>query len=257
MRSSLGIVCVILCACVSIDSPEADPDEVEAYEAATRRSEAEPSDWSEVGRSQQGRPIRSRVLGIGPRRVLWIGGIHGNEREGRVATERLAAAFLTTPDLAELVTLTIVEDINPDGSAANRRGNARGVDLNRNFPAKNRPPGSPALTEVEARVLHDLILDLRPDTVIVVHSWGIKPRGPRQFINFDGPAEFLARTFATINPDYPVKDSRYLPPTPGSLGSWVGIDMQIPILTLEYMRGRDPDEAWAETRVSILAVIRG
>src|SRR5262249_20156710 len=42
--------------------------------------------WEEVGTSVQGRPIRVRTLGHGPRKVLFIGGIHGDEREGAVAT---------------------------------------------------------------------------------------------------------------------------------------------------------------------------
>ena len=45
--------------------------------------------------------------------------------------------------------------------------------------------------------------------------------------------------------------------TPGSLGSFVGIDLEIPILTIEYERGKDQALTWSETRSAILAVIRG
>jgi hypothetical protein len=268
LHESSSILCVMrlvwfsifLLAACSVPARK-DPDEVgRAGSARTRDAAAEvadqPSVWVEIGRSLRGLPIRKRVVGVGPRKVIWVGGIHGNEREGAVATESLAAAFLAADDLEFSVTLTIVEDINPDGSDANTRGNANGVDLNRNFPASNARPGSEPLSEPESRVLHDLIEEVRPDTVLVAHSWGIKPRGPKEFINFDGPAERLARIFSGIS-GYVVQPSPKLGPTPGSLGSWVGIDRQIPILTIEYMRGKDPREAWLETREAILAVIRG
>lgn len=218
--------------------------------------EPEQTDWIEIGVSVRGLPIRCKTVGEGPRRVLWVGGIHGNEREGAVATANLESAFRSASDLWKHVTLTIIEDINPDGSAAGTRRNANRVDLNRNFPAKNALPKSRPLSEPESRVLRDVIESVEPDTVLVAHSWGRKPKGPKRFINYDGPAERLASIFELIS-GYPVKLSRHLPPTPGSLGSWVGIDRQIPILTIEYMRGVDPELAWTETREAILAVIRG
>jgi len=186
--------------------------------------------------------------------VLWIGGIHGDEREGRIATQQLPRAFLDSPGMAEEVTLVILEDCNPDGAARSTRGNARGVDLNRNYPAANFKPsrffGLRPLDQPEARALHDLILNERPDLVIVAHSW----RGD-YFINYDGPARRLAEVFSAHS-GYRVKPSSDISPTPGSLGSWVGTTLGIPILTLEYLRGRDPWAAWGETKDAILAVVR-
>ncbi|MGA0058573.1 MAG: M14 family zinc carboxypeptidase [Planctomycetota bacterium] len=216
--------------------------------------------WQEIGRSVEGRPIRLRTIGHGARRVLWGGGIHGNEIDGTIATDELPAAFAATQDLAERVTLTIVEDINPDGRAARTRGNAHGIDLNRNYPARNFAAsptnGAEPLCEPESRVLHDLIVRLDPHAVIVAHSWGRRADGPPCFINFDGPAEHLARRFGELS-GYAVVPSENIHGTPGSLGSFVGIDRRTPILTLEYERGRSPSQCWAETREAILAVIRG
>ncbi|MDA0375321.1 MAG: M14 family zinc carboxypeptidase [Planctomycetota bacterium] len=216
--------------------------------------------WQEIGRSVEGRPIRLRTIGSGARRVLWVGGIHGNEVEWVIATEELPAAFAGVRGLSDRVTLTIVEDVNPDGRAARSRGNAHGIDLNRNYPARNFAAsptnGDEPLCEPESRVLHDLIVRLDPHVVIVAHSWGRRADGPPCFINFDGPAEHLARRFGELS-GYAVVPSENIHGTPGSLGSFVGIDRRTPILTLEYERGRSPDRCWSETREAILAVIGG
>lgn len=209
--------------------------------------------WRLAGHSVEGRPLRVAQVGHGPRRVLWIGGIHGDEREGSVATRELPAALAARPGALEQVTLTLLEDANPDGTAQNRRHNANGVDLNRNYPAANFKPhrmfGIRPLSQPEARTVHDLVLEVRPHLVIVAHSW----RNDR-FVNFDGPAEHLAVRFGRLS-SYPVRVSQDIAPTPGSLGSWVGKTLGIPILTLEYRRGTDPQVAWRETREAILGVV--
>ena len=70
--------------------------------------------------------------------VLIFAGIHGNEPTTVYAAERLielleARRPLSRPDRAS----SSSPGINPDGYAARTRSNAAGVDLNRNFPAKN------------------------------------------------------------------------------------------------------------------------
>ena len=205
----------------------------------------------EIGHSVQARPILMRTIGRGLRKVLLIGGIHGDEREGHLAAAELPEAFVAR-DLGSRVTLFVVEDLNPDGSADDTRGNANRVDLNRNFPARNfGGAGGDALSQPEARVLHRLVLDLRPDLIIVLHSW----RG-RRFINFDGPAADLAARFSRLS-GYPLVRSDEFEPTPGSLGSWIGRDLGMPILTLEFQRGSDPRQCWEDTREALLEVIAG
>jgi protein MpaA len=209
--------------------------------------------WQVVGRSVEGRPLRLLRVGHGPRRVLWVGGIHGDEREGHFATAELPRAFAATPGALATVTLTILEDANPDGSARDTRENANGVDLNRNYPARNYLPGDRRgerpLDQPEARVLHDLVLEERPHLVVVAHAWRND-----QFVNFDGPAERYAELFAQ-RCGWRVKPSDKIAPTPGSLGSWVGRTLGLPILTVEWLRGTDPRVAWMDTRAAILAVI--
>jgi len=246
---------LLSCSCVGFHSLHARGQRTDGSSdpLAMEASVARPTEWQVIGQSQEGRPIRMRRIGHGPRRVIWVGGIHGTEREGALATERLPDAFAREPGALEQVTLTIVEDINPDGSARGTRGNARGVDLNRNYPANNFLAGGKfgkhPLDQPEAKALHDLVLAERPHLVNVAHSWG-----GDHFINFDGPAVQHAELFASRS-EYRVKPSDRIHPTPGSLGSWIGRKLQIPILTLEYERGRDQLVCWLETREAILAVI--
>ncbi|HZT54593.1 MAG TPA: M14 family zinc carboxypeptidase [Burkholderiaceae bacterium] len=230
----------------------AGPTEAARARSPGARARPLPS-WKVVGHSVQGRPLRAATYGSGARRVLWIGGIHGNEREGAVATDELPDAFLAAPGGERAVTLTVLEDVNPDGSAMHMRGNANGVDLNRNFPADNfvanRMFGREPLSQPESLALRELITAVQPHLVLIAHSWS-----GDHFVNFDGPARELADRFAQLS-GYPVRRSEDIPATPGSLGSWLGQELGVPVLTIEYLRGREPGEAWRETRDAVLAVV--
>ena len=130
-----------------------------------------------VGTSTRGLPIRAFTLGSGRPRILVFGCIHGNECAGSVVATRLLHA--RPPRRGSI---TVVQDLNPDGHAAKRRGNARGVDLNRNFPGTWRPirtAGPAPASEVETRLAMQLIRRLRPDVTIwfhqpqgLVRAWG-------------------------------------------------------------------------------------
>ena len=124
-----------------------------------------------LGRSWQGRPIEAVEVGNrSGKPVLVVGCIHGNETGG-IAIAR-ALERVSPRDLD----LWVVPDLNPDGVAADRRQNAHGVDLNRNFPWRWRPlrgvydSGPRPLSEREARIAHALILRLRPHLTIWFHQ---------------------------------------------------------------------------------------
>jgi murein peptide amidase A len=91
-----------------------------------------------LGSSAEGRAIEAVEVGdpSAARKVLVVGCIHGNECAGIAIARRLER--MPPP---KGVDLWIVESLNPDGAAAGSRGNARGVDLNRNFPVGWRPLG--------------------------------------------------------------------------------------------------------------------
>ena len=58
---------------------------------------------------------------------------------------------------------------------------------------------------------------------------------PFACVNFDGPALPWARLVAEAS-GWPVRESIGYP-TPGSLGSWLGVDRRLPVLTLELPPG--------------------
>ena len=72
--------------------------------------------------------------------------------------------------------------------------------------------------------------------------------------NFDGPAEELAQTMSRHNEYSVLKSIGY--PTPGSFGSWAGIDRQIPTITLELPSDASGPIAWQENREALLSAIQ-
>jgi hypothetical protein len=131
-----------------------------------------------LGRSSKGRPIRAFRVGdrSSPRKALVVGSIHGNEPEGLSVTDALRGLHPRGVDL------WVVPTVNPDGLRANRRQNARGVDLNRNFSYRWRRDGRRGssyysgprpFSEPETRAVRRLILRLRPQITIWFHQpWG-------------------------------------------------------------------------------------
>ena len=111
--------------------------------------------------------LRDLGVRVGPadaaRKVLVVGSIHGNEGAGIAVTKALRKA---TPPAG--VQLLLIDRANPDGSAAGTRSNARGVDLNRNFPWRWRHLGGvyysgprPA-SEPETRALRQWLAEAFP-----------------------------------------------------------------------------------------------
>jgi murein peptide amidase A len=126
-----------------------------------------------LGESIEGRPIHVFHRGDPDEiRVLVVGCIHGDE----CASVRIAKRLLTGRPRSFL-DLWILPSLNPDGRAAHTRQNARGVDLNRNFPYDWRPgprgryyPGRRPASERETRIAMRLILRIEPDITIWFHQ---------------------------------------------------------------------------------------
>ncbi len=150
-----------------------------------------------IGHSVDGRQIRATRVGaeVAPVNVLIVGNVHGNEPAGEAIVARLRKA--EPPDG---VALWLVRTANPDGRAVGSRHNARGVDLNRNFPSRWRSgprdvfyPGPKAASEPETRAVMRLVRDVRPQLGIYYHQMlgmTVRARGVDRGVQ----AEYARRT---------------------------------------------------------------
>ena len=204
-----------------------------------------------LGYSVQQRAIELITVGAGTEKVLVIATIHGNEDAGTPLVDRLLDELRVRPSLLKGRTVLIVPMANPDGYALRTRGNASGIDLNRNFPASNRinneVHGQGGLTEPESTILHDLILTQPPAHIVTIHQ-------PLYCLDYDGPGEDIARHMGRFC-SLPVKK---LGSRPGSLGSFAGVDQNIPIITMELAKEDSQltvAQLWARYGYALLGAI--
>lgn len=172
-------------------------------------------------------------------RVLVTGAIHGDElSSASVALHWLQLARSERFAMAQPVHWRFVPMLNPDGLLARppRRTNARGVDLNRNFPTPNwerdaadywekrtrkdprRWPGPQPLSEPESRFLHEQMHGFKPHLIVAIHA-------PYGVLDFDGPSvppSKLGRLYLDQVGIFP-----------GSLGNYGGVHKGIPVVTVE------------------------
>jgi len=205
--------------------------------------------------SVAGRDLHYWVLGDGPQTVLVLGGIHGDERSSAEAAYDLVAAVLGDPELLRGQRLVVAPEVNPDGIAAGTRRNRRNVDLNRNFPARNwrsddgasrHGPGLHAASEPETRFVLSLLRRFTPVRVVATHA-------AAACVNWDGPGEPLARAMSRVCGLPATPTIGY--PTPGSLGSLVGIDGGVPTITFELARKDSVSDARDSVRGALLTAL--
>jgi protein MpaA len=148
-----------------------------------------------IGHSVRGRQIVAVVRGPNdaPRRVLVVGCIHGNECAGLAIISALERA-----PVVHGVQLWLVPEMNPDGTAADTRQNADGVDLNRNFPYQWERVTDPTyysgprpLSEPETRAAVALIRRIRPSVTIWYHQH-------QDLVDMAGGDRGVARRYAQL-----------------------------------------------------------
>ena len=186
---------------------------------------------------------------VAPTRVVFAA-IHGEEAD----TLQLAQTLLRTTRAADACAV-VVPVVNPDGVLAGTRQNARGVDLNRNFPtstwqAMSQPtfwpttmtrstefrtqwssPGSAPGSEPEVAALTALIERVAPEIVIDLHQ-------PLDcIIAKSDAAAAVAEHLAAPAGMRIVRDLDG--PTPGDSGQWC-VDLGIVSVTYEFEPGNVP-----------------
>lgn len=198
---------------------------------------------------EYGRSVLGNVLNYVPCqedcRILVLAGIHGEEPETTFLLSR--ALRLLEKNLQDVA---FVLCANPDGMTLGTRGNANGVDLNRNFPTANwtptsvasrsileaprdtlLSPGASSGSEPETRALLTLIEQLRPESIISMHA---------PIACVDAPIKTPLVTALCECFSLPwLSDVGY--PTPGSLGTWCKerslecVTLELPRMSLEAL----------------------
>jgi len=211
------------------------------------------------GRTIWGRDVRPDDAKL---RVLVIGGIHGDEMSSSSLVFHWIDMASNSPpaDMPQSIHWRFIPSLNPDGLFARppKRVNARGVDLNRNFPTPNwsrdaklywenrtkrdprRWPGAKPLSEPESRFLFEQMGSFKPNLIVSVHA-------PYGLLDFDGPAVAPSR----LGRLYLDQVGIY----PGSLGNYGGIHKGVPVVTIELgSASRAPLDS--ETRQMWLDLLR-
>lgn len=171
-----------------------------------------------------------------PVRILFIGGIHGDE----LSSVSVTFKWLNTLNQHHSGAFDwhFLPLANPDGLLRRpaTRVNANNVDLNRNFvpavseltplaywqqQAKKRKryyPGEAPLSEPESKVIHTLIDEYKPTVIVSVHA-------PHGILDFDGDTQPPQK----LGPLY----LRHLGTYPGSLGNYGWYVKNVPVMTIE------------------------
>lgn len=205
LRSQAALLALLAVAALIAIALISPPDPLAATSGTTIK----------LGESVRGRAINAIELGDpnAERKILVIGEIHGDERDGTAIANQLARG----PAPAD-TDLWIVPKLNPDGASRRTRQNARGVDLNRNFPWHWRRSGEPfdqeysgpkALSEPESKIAHQLIAKLRPEITIWFHQ-------PLRLVDLSGGDASIERRFARLTGLPTRRLKRYR----GSAASW-------------------------------------
>lgn len=195
------------------------------------------------GKTENGLAIEGYRFGRGTKHVLVLGGVHGDEVEGVILAQAMLSQMFERDALK--LRLTLVPMFNLDGILAKTRGNARGVDLNRNLPTKDwssiattprYQPGPAPLSESENKALVQFIDNEKPDFIVSLHSW-------RPMLNINEPegsniCAAVAKRITAHTQDIIEPTIGYS--TPGCLGTYAGFERSIPTITYEIERGLAP-----------------
>jgi len=181
------------------------------------------------GISVESRNVNYHLLGTGEDVVFVLASIHGNEKTGTPIANALVEYLKQNRDLLIGRKIVIMPIANPDGFAKNSRGNSNGIDLNRNFATFNRinnfTNGAHGSSEPETRMLERIIDQYKPDRILTFHD-------ALACIDYDGPGKDISMVMGRYC-DLPVKK---LGSRPGSMGSYAGETLGIPIITIELTK---------------------
>jgi len=181
-----------------------------------------------LGESVDGRPIMAYRLGESDQpTVVLISTMHGNEPH-----TRKILLSLKEGRRIEGVNLWVVPTYNPDGLAAGTRKNARGVDLNRNYPHNwadldgSYESGPHPKSEPETRAMIRFLKDVKPKRILSFHQ-------PLYGVDTDTKNKPFARRVADVL-NLPAKTFDCGGVCHGTMTSWYNHRFKGAALTVEY-----------------------
>jgi hypothetical protein len=217
-----------------------------------------------IGRSVQGRTITAYRLGNGPDLIVYMGAMHGSEANSKnIMAEWFSELNAGAEKIPAHRSIVIIPAVNPDGVAAGTRFNARGVDLNRNFPANDwksvvttpggsgaTPAGGPSpLSEPESQAIAAYIRSNSPRLVMSFHSKAAVVEA-----NEAGDSVTIANGYASRSRYRAVPKSQSAPvfqyDTTGAMEDWMRDKLDRPAIVVELATssssefGRNRDALW-------------
>lgn len=152
----------------------------------------------DVGKSMQGRTLRTVTFGKGPVKVFMWSQMHGNEATATMALADIFA-FLAAKEPSALrdrvendLTVAFLPMLNPDGAEIFQRENAAGIDINRDVRRLSTP---------EARTLKAVRDAIVPDFGFNLHDQNARTRagnGAGAAIALLPPAADSAKTYNAV-----------------------------------------------------------
>jgi len=228
------------------------------------------SSQSVIGTSVQNREIEAYTFGIGETDLLFVGGIHGGYEANTIQlAEAVIDEFqLDISMIPESVTVHIIPNLNPDGYALpttasdrDRRFNANGVDLNRNFDCRWQPEsswrsetvsaGTEAFSEPEAEALRTYVNDIHPNAAVFWHSKANAVYTSECGNGVFDATDVLMNTYAAAG-DYDAAGLWTAYQVSGDAEGWLA-SIGIPAVTVE-LETRDSIE-WERNWAAILATL--
>jgi len=208
----------------------------------------------EFANSVKGKPIEKIVIShkdseiLDERVILFVGGIVGTEPIGTPIITRMIEHIKTQPQLLKNRKVIFLPQVNPDGVESHSRENAKGVDINRDFP-KNKENFGECQPETQAVI--ETIDTYKPESIITVHQ--------SEGIDFDFPDETLKerndmiRYLKQQNPGLLFK---YDSVKPGSLGEYGSKILEIPVISFGVGKYEtDKKKLWEKYRNGLIALI--
>ena len=181
--------------------------------------------------SNEGRPIEALSFGEGERTILLMAGVHGGEKSGVEMVASVVERLRACDPACLKDRIVVLPRVNPDGYEAGTRRNARGIDINRNFPTRDfvgtedAPGGVTPASEPETRAVLDVVERFDPWLIITLHA-------ALACVNYNGELAVPVAERMSACCGLEVKgDIGY--PCPGSMGTYYGWERELPVITLE------------------------